>query len=86
MSPTDPLNVLKNNLLDAVFNPILTLLFVAGLLVFVFGVVEFMWNLSGGESNKETGKKHMLWGIVGMFVMVSAYAIVALIGNTVASF
>lgn len=71
-------------LTDVVINPILALIFAAGLLVFVFGVVEFMVGLSGetGEK-KEAGKRHMLWGIVGMFIMAAAYSILKIIANTI---
>ncbi len=72
------------NLVDKFTNyivdPAILVVFAAGFFFFVYGLVEFMWNLNeGAQSN---GKQHMLWGIVGMFVMVSVYGIVALISNT----
>lgn len=76
---------LSNNIVNALVNPILILLFVVGLLVFTFGIVEFLWSLSSGGENKDSGKRHMVYGLVGMFVMVSAYAIVMLIKQTVNS-
>ncbi len=68
----------------AIVNPLLALIFAIGMLVFVYGIVEFLIGLSTdvGEG-KEKGKQHMLWGVVGMFVMASAYAILTLIANTV---
>jgi hypothetical protein len=71
-----------------IIDPIIALLFGVGLLVFVFGVAEFFFefNVRGKESSKEAGKQHMLWGVIGMFVMVSAVAILQLISNTVAQF
>ena len=67
----------------AIVNPILALVFALGLLVFVFGLVEFLWGLSGDAADKERGRKHMLWGVVGMFIMSSAYAITKLISDIV---
>ncbi len=67
---------------DAVINPLLALLFAAGLLVFVFGVVEFVLNVSDTEG-KERGKQHMLWGVIGMFIMAASYAIFRLIVSLV---
>jgi hypothetical protein len=72
------------NLVDKFTNyivdPAILVVFAAGFFFFVYGLVEFMWNLNeGAQSN---GKQHMLWGTVGMFVMVSVYGIVALISNT----
>ncbi len=70
---------------NVIINPLLLLLFSVGLFVFVFGVVEFFFdvNVRGNQGSKEKGKQHMLWGVVGMFVMVAAVAIVNLIKNTV---
>lgn len=82
------MNVLLKAFLDVLINPALAVLFSAGLLVFVFGIVEFFFELDvrGNQSAKEKGKEHMLWGLVGMFVMASAFSIIALIQNTIASF
>jgi len=66
----------------AIINPLLALIFAAGLLVFVWGVVEFMWGMSTEAGKKDEGKQHMLWGLVGMFVMVAAYAIIKIIAST----
>ncbi|MEK7068591.1 MAG: hypothetical protein AAB964_02120 [Patescibacteria group bacterium] len=69
-------------LADKVIYPIIALLVAAGLLVFIFGLVEFLLGLSTDIGDgKERGRKHMLYGIVGMFIMVAAYAILALIGS-----
>ncbi len=31
---------------------------------------------------KEAGKQHMLWGIIGMFIMIAAYSILTIVANT----
>lgn len=75
--------VFAANLTSLVINPLILLLFSAGLLVFFFGLVEFMYGLQTGGERKENGKQHMLWGVVGMFVMASAWAILQVIARTV---
>ena len=65
----------------ALIDPALLLLFMVGLLVFVVGVVQFMLALSGGGKNLEEGKRHMLWGVIGMIIMASAVGILNFIGN-----
>ncbi|MBY0294317.1 hypothetical protein K2Q08_03225 [Patescibacteria group bacterium] len=72
---------------NIIINPLLILLFAAGLAVFVFGIAEFFFNFNirGDEHAKEDGKNHMLWGLIGMFVMASALGIIAVIQNTVNS-
>ena len=64
-------------------NPLLALLFAVGLIVFLWGLVEFLWNLSRGSHDADKGKQHMLWGLVGMFVMSSAFAIIRLLAGIV---
>jgi hypothetical protein len=65
-----------------IINPLLALLAAVAVLIFIWGVVQYMWNLRKGESTKE-GKEHMIWGLVGLFVIVSALAILNIIINTV---
>ncbi|MES2007090.1 MAG: hypothetical protein V4436_03205 [Patescibacteria group bacterium] len=65
-----------------IINPILALIFAAGLLVFIWGVVEFLAGQNGVGEGAQNGKRHMLWGIIGMFIMVAAYAILQLINTS----
>lgn len=67
----------------ALINPALALIFSLGLLVFIYGLVEFIWGLSQESDKRESGKQHMLWGLIGMFVMVSSIAIIKIIASVV---
>jgi hypothetical protein len=64
-----------------IINPILALLFAAGLLYFLWGVTMFIWN-SDSEDARREGSKHMLWGVIGMFIMVAVWGIIGVIENT----
>ena len=64
-----------------IINPALLVIFALGFLLFVYGLVEFLWKLNEGGDNSE-GKQHMVWGIVGMLIMVSVYGILDIIDNT----
>lgn len=64
-----------------IISPTILIIFSAGFFLFVWGLVEFLRNLNAGGDNKE-GKQHMVWGLVGMLVMVSVYGIISLIDNT----
>ena len=68
---------------NAVINPLLLLLFAFGTMYFIFGVVEFLWGLNQNPEHKETGKQHMIWGLVGLFIMVAAWSILKLIAYSV---
>ena len=65
-----------------IVNPTLEVVFMAGLVVFMWGLVEFLWH-SDSDQGKEKGKAHMLWGVIGMFIMVSAFGLLTLIINTI---
>jgi hypothetical protein len=70
-----------NAIIGAIINPTIALIFAAGLLVFLWGVVQFIWH-SDDETARTTGKMHMIWGIVGMFIMVAWFGISNLIIGT----
>ena len=61
--------------------PAILLVFTAGFFLFVWGLVEFIFKLDAGGEHQE-GKDHMLWGIVGMLIMVSVYGILNLLDST----
>lgn len=48
------------------------------LLTFFWGLAKFLGG-GGSEQSVEEGKKLMLWGIIGLFVMVSTWGIVKLL-------
>ena len=60
-----------------VLNPIIYLLFALATVVFVWGIIQYV--LAGGPQQAEQGKKTMLYGIIGLFVMASAFGIVKIL-------
>ena len=67
-----------------IINPAILVVFALGFLLFVYGLVEFLWALNddGRGTRHEEGRQHMMWGIVGMLIMVSVYGILDLLDNT----
>ena len=61
--------------------PLITLLTALALLVFIWGGFQYVYN-SGNDSKRTEGRKHMLWGVIGLLVMLSAYAILNIAANT----
>lgn len=61
----------------ALINPTIGVLVAIGLLVFLWGLVKFIFRVGGDEKAVEDGKRLMLWGLVALFVMVSVWGIVA---------
>ena len=73
---------LLNRISTFIIDPIIYLLFAAAFVIFVWGLVQFVAHLDNEESRK-TGSKHMIWGIIGMVIMVSVNALIAIIQNTI---
>lgn len=65
-----------------IINPLILLLFALALVYFLYGMLEFISNASNDEK-KTTGKVHMLWGVVGLTIMMGVWAILSMILNTV---
>lgn len=72
---------LLDRIVDYVIDPAVKVVFTLGLFFFLWGLVQFLWNLKDGHVD-ENGKNHMVYGMVGMLIMVSVYGIIALIMNT----
>ena len=68
-------------IVEFIINPIILLIFSVGFLVFIWGLFEFLRNVEAGGENKD-GKSHMIYGIIGMFIMVAVGSIISLIDDT----
>jgi len=77
----DTVEALVARIAISILNPIIYLLFAVALLIFIKGLVEFLANRENA-SERQKGKMHMIWGIVGLFIMFAAFTIINLITNT----
>lgn len=66
-------------------NPLIVFGFVVALLYFIWGVIDFLRNRDINAAKGEEGRSHMLWGIIGLIIMVSAFAIMRLIAQSIGS-
>ena len=57
--------------------PLVTLLLGIAFLVFLFGVFEYIKG-AANEAERTKGQKHMMYGIIGIVVMLSAVAILSI--------
>ncbi len=64
-------------------NPIIILAFCIALLYFVYGVFEYIYKAHSDPSKMKQGRDHMLWGVFGMFIMVSVFGLFKFLLNTV---
>lgn len=66
---------------DVILFPLMTLMIAVALLVFIWGLFQYVAN-ADNETARETGKSHMLYGVIGFVVMVSALAILKIAAGT----
>lgn len=61
-------------------NRAVPLLIALAVVYFMFQVFKFA--VAGSEEDKGKAKTHMIWGIIGIFVMVSVWGLVAILSST----
>ena len=63
-------------------NPLILLLIALAVVYFIYGVVQYFMNPDSEEIRKKS-KQHMLWGVIGLFIMTAVFGIMNLILGTV---
>ncbi len=81
----DEVSTLIERIGVVILDPIVFLLFALATLYFTWGVAKFIMNVDSDEE-RTIGKQHMVWGIVGMFIMTMAFGIIQVIESTISSF
>lgn len=66
------------NVNTMVVNPAINILFALAVLFFLYGVLQFFLNQEN-EEKKTSGKNHMLWGIIGITIMMGVWTIMNMI-------
>jgi len=73
---------LLDKIVANIVQPGVTGLMAVALLVFLYGMAELFIAKDNAE-RVEKGRSHMIWGIVGLTIMVSVFGIMKAICNTV---
>lgn len=66
---------------DVILTPLILLLSGLALLVFMYGGFVYIMNADNEQARSE-GKKHMLYGVIGLVVMMAAYALLRVLAAT----
>jgi len=69
-------------IISNIISPIIALMFAVALVVFVYGGVMMIIKGDDAEA-RSNSKKALVGGIIGMFIMLSAWGFIYLIANTV---
>jgi membrane-associated HD superfamily phosphohydrolase len=78
-TPNNFKDLVNNIIVSGILTPLVYLLVGLAVLVFVYGVFKFI--KAEGEE-KQSGREFMIWGIIGIFVMISVWGLVAILQNT----
>lgn len=66
---------------EIILFPFIALLMAIAFLVFLWGCAQYVIN-ANNDQGRDTGRRHIIYGLVGLFVMVSAWAILRLVAAT----
>ena len=80
-SPQDTARSFVKKLNQEILFPLIYLLMAIAFLVFVYGSAKYIMS-SGNDASQEEGRKHIMFGLIGLVVMVSAWAILNLAAGT----
>jgi hypothetical protein len=61
-----------------ILNPIIRLMFAVATLYLFWGIYQFI-SSETADSKREEGKKKIIYGLIGLFVMFSAYGLIRLV-------
>lgn len=73
---------LMNKIFEYLVQPFLGFLFMLALVMFMYGVFRFVGTSDKSSDDAQKGRQHMLWGVIGMFVMMSVFGIIRVILQT----
>ena len=65
---------------EQIVNPAIGLMISVAVVFFIYGVVEFV-GAADNEEKRSKGKQHIIWGIIGIFIMVSVWGIMNVLNN-----
>ena len=68
------------NVVTEIFSPLYKLAVALAVLYFLYGVLKFIIDLNDPQK-KNTGKEHLLWGLIGLFIILSVGGILKLFND-----
>jgi uncharacterized membrane protein len=78
----ESISKIQSNILTEIVSPLLGFATAIAFLLFLFGVVRFLLARANGESAKyEAGRWHLIWGVVGLTILLSLWGILISIAD-----
>lgn len=73
-------DTILEKMVTEIFSPLYKIVVAIAFLYFLYGVVMYLYNMNHPEE-KNTGKQHLLWGTIGLFIIFSVGGILGLFGT-----
>ena len=70
-----------SKLVENIINPLILLLFAVALIYFLWGVFVYIKNAEDSAKRIEGGK-HILYGVIGLAIMIGVYGILNIVTST----
>jgi hypothetical protein len=74
------------NVIEYVFSPLYQLAVELSVIYFLYGVFMFIWKMRDPDASdsegRNDGKRHMIWGTVGLFIILSVGGIIRVFNDT----
>ncbi len=68
-------------LIISMLNQVIKVLVAVAVVIFLYGVVKYV--VSGGDEEKKSAARNtIIYGVIGLFVMVSVWGLVGILSNT----
>lgn len=66
---------------QVIINPLIEFLFAIAMIYFIWGVYK-LW-VAGSPDERAQGSRHVLWGIVGLVIMIGVFTLIHVIMKTI---
>jgi hypothetical protein len=70
------------NLAVVILNPLIKLMLALAVIYFLWGVFLYVKG-ADNETARKNGTSHIVWGLVGFFIMLGVYGILDLVTSTI---
>jgi FtsH-binding integral membrane protein len=70
------------SLANVILNPLIRLMFAAAVIYFLWGVFIYIMNADSEEKRREGGQ-HIMWGLIGLVIMMGVYGILRIATGTI---
>lgn len=77
-----PVKTFIGKISTEILNPLIAIMFAVATAYFFYGVARYIWD-PDNEEEREKGRLGMMYGLIGMFIMVAVFGIMRFIISSI---